>query len=112
MHFSNFFTAAGLTPPSRVIECSSLAATRGLLLQSERAAILSLSQIRYEILSGQLAVMPQPLPGSRRPIGLTFRNDWKPTRVQAAFIECIAKVVAEDLEAAGNGAERIEEFSA
>ncbi|GLR66160.1 transcriptional regulator [Acidocella aquatica] len=108
-HFTNFFTAGGLAAPSRVIECSSLVAARGLLLQSNRAAILSLSQIRYELLSGQLAVLPQPIPGSSRPIGLTFRDNWKPTRVQAAFIDCIAKIVDEDLEAGGNGTNRLEE---
>jgi DNA-binding transcriptional LysR family regulator len=98
-HFINFFTASGLAVPLHVIECSSLVAARGMLVQSDRAAILSLSQIRYETLSGQLAVLPHPLPGSHRPIGLTFRNEWQPTRVQAAFLERIAEVVREDLAA-------------
>lgn len=99
-HFSNFFTMSGLPVPSHVVECSSLVVARGMLVQSDRAAILSLSQIRYETLSGQLAVLADPLPGSHRPIGLSFRNEWQPTRVQTAFLEHIKAVVEEDLAAA------------
>lgn len=111
-HFGNFFAAAGLPAPHRIIECSSLVAARGLLLQSDRAAILSLSQIRYEILSAQLAVLAQPLPGSNRPIGLTLRKDWKPTRVQSALLERIVEVAREDSEAHGDFAHGREETGA
>jgi DNA-binding transcriptional LysR family regulator len=87
--FNLFFAAAGLPPPRHVVECSSLVAARGLLLQSDRGAIFSHSQIRYELATGQLAALGYQLPGSERPIGVTTRRDWQPTQLQAAWIEAL-----------------------
>ncbi len=84
--FSRFFSSKGLTPPERVIECSSLAATRSLLLESDRAALLSARQVELEVQMGLLAVSPQRLPGTSREIGLTLRKDWCPTRLQQHFL--------------------------
>lgn len=85
-HFNAFFAERGIAPPSRLIECSSLVTTRGLLLQSDRAALLSLRQAKLDVGSGQLATLSDPLPGTERTIGLTYRKDWQPTTVQARFI--------------------------
>lgn len=86
-HFTTYFVERGIEPPSMVIECSSLVATRGLLMKSDRAALLSVRQAKVDIDSGQLAVLTDPLPGTARPIGLTYRKDWQPTAVQAAFVD-------------------------
>lgn len=85
-HFATYFIERGVEPPSMVIECSSLVATRGLLMKSDRAALLSVRQAKSDIDSGQLAILTDPLPGTVRPIGLACRKDWQPTAVQAAFI--------------------------
>jgi DNA-binding transcriptional LysR family regulator len=56
-------------------------------MKSDRAALLSVRQAKVDIESGQLAVLADPLPGTARPIGLTYRKDWQPTAVQAAFVD-------------------------
>jgi DNA-binding transcriptional LysR family regulator len=86
-HFTAYFVERAVEPPSMVIECSSLVATRGLLMKSDRAALLSVRQAKADIDSGQLAILTDPLPGTARPIGLTYRKDWQPTAVQAAFVD-------------------------
>lgn len=88
-HFDAFFAERGLAPPERLIECSSLVTTRGLLLQSDRAALLSVRQAKLDVESGQLATLSDPLPGTERTIGLTYRRDWRPTTVQSQFIEAV-----------------------
>ncbi|HSD70178.1 MAG TPA: LysR family transcriptional regulator [Woeseiaceae bacterium] len=88
-HFNAYFSARGIEPPAMCIECSSLVATRGLLMKSDRAALLSVRQAKVDIESGQLAVLTGPLPGTERPIGLTYRKDWRPTAVQAAFVDAL-----------------------
>ena len=87
--FVAFFDAHGVIPPRRIVECSSLVTTRGLLLRSDRAALLSALQVRHEIETGTLAALPAPLPGTERAIGLTVRADWKPTVAQQHFLEVI-----------------------
>jgi DNA-binding transcriptional LysR family regulator len=86
-HFNAYFAGRGVAPPSRLIECSSLVTTRGLLLQSDRAALLSVRQAKLDVDAGSLATLSDPLPGTERTIGLTWRRDWRPTTVQSRFIE-------------------------
>ncbi|MBB3060178.1 LysR family transcriptional regulator [Microbulbifer rhizosphaerae] len=87
--FSHFFQREKLTPPEHVIECSSLVAIRSLLRDTDRAALLPARQVEVDVKAGLLAVMPTPLAGTTRAIGITTRNDWKPTAVQARFIELL-----------------------
>lgn len=87
--FSRFFQRENLTPPEHVIECSSLVAIRGLLRDTDRAALLPARQVEVDVEAGLLAVMPTPLAGTTRSIGITTRSDWKPTAVQASFIELL-----------------------
>jgi DNA-binding transcriptional LysR family regulator len=87
--FASFFIHEGLAPPEHVIECSSLVATRGLLLESDRAALLPARQVELELAAGQLAVMPRPLAGSSRAIGLALRRGWRPTSVQTRFLQLL-----------------------
>lgn len=83
--FNEFFERNGIAPPTRIIECSSLIATRGILLQSDRAAVLSPLQIREDVAAGELAVLVDEVPKSYRSIGVTTRKNWHPTLVQAEF---------------------------
>ena len=87
--FTGFFQDEGITPPEHVIECSSLIAIRSLLLESDRAALLPAQQVALEIKAGQLALMPRPLMGTSRAIGLTVRKDWQPTLVQERFLQIL-----------------------
>ena len=87
--FEEFFERSGSKTPNRIIECSSLVATRGLLLQSDRAALLSPLQVREDVAAGELAVLIEAIPDSSRTIGMTTRENWEPTMVQAAFSDIV-----------------------
>ena len=73
--------------PLRFMECSSLVAIRGMLLESDRATLLSTRQAVYEIERGDLSILPIQLKGSERPIGVTTRENWRPTGLQAEFLK-------------------------
>lgn len=88
-HIASYFARSGVIAPSRIVECSSLVTTRGLLLNSDRAALLSFGQVRIEVERGLLAVLKRDLPGTRRPIGLTTRLGWKPTPIQAEYVRLL-----------------------
>lgn len=84
--FREVFRREGIEPPTRVIECSSLTAIRGLLLESDRAALLPARQVEIDVNCGLLAVSPVPLTGTAREIGVTLRRDWQPTKIQQQFL--------------------------
>ncbi len=87
--FRRFFAHHGLAAPERVIECSSLVATRGLLLASDRVALLPARQVAVELEAGLLSVSRSPLEDTARQIGLTLRQHWYPTRVQTRLLELL-----------------------
>jgi LysR family transcriptional regulator of gallate degradation len=88
-HFDQLFASAGLPPPSRPIECNSLAAARALLLESDRIMLLSEHQTHYELQAGMLAALPHPAGNVVRPIGLTMRHDWRPTSSQERLLNLL-----------------------
>lgn len=72
-----------------LVETGSLVTIRGLLMETDRLTILSRRQIEHEEKAGLLAALPIPLPGTERPIGLTTRRGWQPTRLQADLLEAL-----------------------
>ena len=76
-------------PPQRVLECSSLVATRGLLRETDRAALLSDRQAAVDVEAELLAVCNVHLDGTSRAIGITTRDGWKPTVMQQRFLELL-----------------------
>jgi DNA-binding transcriptional LysR family regulator len=90
--FMAFFAANGISAPARLIECSSQVAVRGLLLRSDRVALLSAAQVAFETAAGQLAVLPMSLPGTERDIGLATRADWRPTSAQARLLDLVRQI--------------------
>ena len=87
--FADFFKRHGLREPDEIVESSSLVATRGLLLESDRLALLSRRQVEIEIHHKILSLKPQKLAGTQRDIGITYRKNWKPTVAQRTFIEIL-----------------------
>ena len=85
--FTQFFENNGLSPPEHVIECSSLVATRGMLMESDRAALLSARQVEVDVSFGLLTVSSKHLQDTGRNIGIAHRKGWKPTLVQQRFLE-------------------------
>ena len=92
--FDEFFARNRVETPTRIIECSSLIATRGLLRQSDRAALLSPLQVREDVAAGEVAVLIDTIPDSSRSIGITTRDNWEPTKVQAAFASIMRDLAA------------------
>ena len=85
-NFEAFMAAKGLASPRRVIECSSLVAIRALVMDNDYAALLSAQQVELEVSQGLLKIMGPPLTGSMRAIGIAQRVDFRPTRLQEAFL--------------------------
>lgn len=88
-HFDAVLGPAFADRTPKMIETASFSVLRGLLLQSDRLALVSLRGIAYERMCGHLTVLPLELCGSARPIGLTMRLDWRPTDFQAAVLKMI-----------------------
>ncbi|MEJ2481368.1 MAG: hypothetical protein P8Y78_14675, partial [Acidihalobacter sp.] len=68
------------------VESSSLILIRGLLLESDRLTLISEHQIRHERHMG-LAPLSVDMQDMKRPIGMTFRRNWRPTATQEIFIQ-------------------------
>lgn len=83
-HFDSMF--APDVPPHDFIECNSLSAARVILMNSDRLALMSDAQIRYEKNAGMLASKSAPGPVRKRLIGLTRRKSWRPTQIQQALM--------------------------
>ncbi len=81
--------------PSANIETSSLVATRGILLESDRLTLLSHRQIAIEERVKLLDVLPFPLPDTSRPIGVTTRSGWLPSPVHEHFLDCLRRAAGE-----------------
>jgi LysR family transcriptional regulator of gallate degradation len=71
--FDQYLARQGAVPPSQVVETSSLSTIRGLLLASNRLALLSRHQVHFEEATGLLVALPIRLEGTSRPIGITLR---------------------------------------
>lgn len=93
--FTRFFSDRGTAPPRDILECSSLVATRSLLMGSHRAALLTARQVNIEVKSNLLAISPIKLEGTARDIGITLRKHWQPTRVQSEFLSRLRTTASE-----------------
>ena len=74
--------------PVRMVS-SSLVLVRGLLAAGNYVTIMSRHQMSHEIAQGMAVPLKIDLPGSHRPIGLTYRKDWQPTRTQERFLDLL-----------------------
>lgn len=75
--------------PTNVIETSSVIMMREILRQSDYLG--GLSKMQAEVEAGVLAILPVPLPEASRPIGITTRAGWEPTRAQRDFLEILRR---------------------
>jgi len=76
------------------VETGSLTALRGILMQSDRLALLSRHQLRHELKAGFLTLLNYEVPGKTLTIGITTRRNWQPTALQAEYLAAIRRVVA------------------
>ena len=81
--------------PEHVVEASSLSMVRGLLMDSDRVALLSKHQIYYDMQFGILGVLPVVLEDTYRSIGVTQRAHTKPSPAAELFLGYIRDVSRE-----------------
>jgi LysR family transcriptional regulator, regulator for genes of the gallate degradation pathway len=93
--FDKILQNQGIQTPSSIIETSSLANVRGLLLESDRLALLSEHQIYYEKKYGLLVALQIGLEDTYRPIGITMRAHTPPSPAADLFLGCLRKVIDE-----------------
>ena len=65
-----------------------------LVGRSDHLGFVSALQAEREIAKGTLSRVPFQPQGTLRPIGLTMRHDWHPTRAQRDLIAALRHTVA------------------
>ena len=73
--FERAFEQAGLPVPAVQLQANSPAVVRSVLMGGDAVAMLSPLQIRAELDSGLLVLLPATVRGTERGIGLTERRD-------------------------------------
>ena len=81
--------------PEHSVQTSSLSMVRGLLLDSDRVALLSEHQIFYDKQFGVLDVLPVELEETYRPIGITMRAQTQPSPAAQLFLDELRRVATE-----------------
>src|SRR5699024_6719525 len=90
--FESIFTSTGQEPPRRLIESGSILLMRGLLTESDHLGCISRYQSQSECDHGLLVQLPYATDQLIRPIGLTYRARWDPTRMQRRMVDLIAEL--------------------
>ncbi|MBT9372854.1 LysR family transcriptional regulator [Rhizobium sp. CSW-27] len=88
--FETLFTATGHPPPARIIESGSLLLMRELVTDGQHLGCLSRHQSQPECDRGLMASLAFPTDHLLRPIGLTYRQNWRPTHAQKRMLSLIA----------------------
>lgn len=91
--WENMFSSAGMTPPAAPVTCGSVMAIRALLLEGDYLTLLSPDQVARDVDSGLIATIGEPITESSRPIGITTRAGWQPTKAQAEFLGEVEKAI-------------------
>ncbi|RDS82806.1 LysR family transcriptional regulator [Dyella monticola] len=94
-NWERMFHALGVESPTPTIECSSVLVTRGLMLKGDWLTLMSRDQFLFERAAGALTEIGSPGEALRRLIALTRRGDWRPTPLQAHFVDMAHRLAAE-----------------
>ena len=90
--FRSLFTENGRDPPERIIESGSLLLMRELLADRQHLGCISRHQSEREAEHGLLAPLPFPTDHLVRPIGITTRQTWSPTKPQKLMLDLLSEV--------------------
>lgn len=101
--FHRAFRRRALAEPKRLLEVSSHTSLRSILSGSDRVALISRRQIRFEEEAGLLKVLPIDLSDATREIGLVTRAGWEPSQAQKLFISELENVAREYVGDASTG---------
>ncbi len=86
-HFDALFAPIG--PPESIIEAGSILLMRELLADSDHLGCISSVQAQAELSHQLLSELDVTANWPARPIGLTYRESWVPTKAQALLIDII-----------------------
>ncbi|HEX7856914.1 MAG TPA: LysR family transcriptional regulator [Sphingobium sp.] len=84
--WEHMFALAGLPLPQVPVESGSVMTIRQLLMDSDFLTLLSPDQVEVELEAGWLTVLRLAPSELKRTIGVTTRDSWRPTAVQAEFV--------------------------
>ena len=87
-YFDKLFCDA--TPPDNWVETGSLILMRQLLQEGAHIGCISRLQAAAEIKLGLMVEINFDLKNTTRPIGITTRVDWLPTKAQQSFMDKVA----------------------
>ena len=85
--FDDFFGADGA--PSSVIQAGSILLMREILGESDHLGCISSTQAHAELSKGLVSEIEVGADWPARPIGLTHRSNWEPTKAQSRFMELL-----------------------
>ncbi|MGR3416615.1 MULTISPECIES: LysR family transcriptional regulator [unclassified Paracoccus (in: a-proteobacteria)] len=91
--FEALFRDSNLDPPASIIETGSVILMREMVGDGRHLACVSKAQAAREIERGIVAELPFPGLPVPRPIGLTLRSGWQPTRAQQALLDAIRAAI-------------------
>ena len=91
--FERAFSSAGLATPPVQLQANSPALVRSVLMAGDAVALLSPLQIRAELASGLLVLLPVAVRGTERGIGVTQRRDGLPSAAALALLQQLQAVV-------------------
>jgi LysR family transcriptional regulator, regulator for genes of the gallate degradation pathway len=90
--FNHMFAKLGPDFPASVIESASSILMRELLLLSDHIGCISTQQAEIEARNHPIVLLEKQLKNTERPIGLTVRSNWIPTRAQEDLIHALQQV--------------------
>lgn len=93
-YFDRLFATVPGGPPKSLVETGSMVLMRELLRLSDHLGCISRLQVAAEIDRGSIREVTYRLEGASRPIGLTVRSGWSPTKAQAEFLADLREVAA------------------
>lgn len=93
-HFEAMFRSANVAVPTNLVETGSMALLGDLVGRTDHLGFVSARQIGPEVARGRLVRLPVQPGGTLRPIGLTTRVNWQPTRAQADMLAALRRASA------------------
>lgn len=90
--FDALFAKTDMRLQEGLIECGSILLMREILHRSSLLGCISAHQAEAEIARGLVVELPTQIDWPGRPIGLTYRLDWLPTKAQKSLIDLISSV--------------------
>lgn len=91
-NFDRLFEPIHDKAPKSLVETSSMILMREVLRVSDHIGYISRLQVAAEVDLGFIVILPYPLQSTTRPIGLTVRSGWVPTRAQQEFLDDLSAV--------------------